>query len=181
MKRAEKEVLRAGLESYHIGAIARARMVLEDTRRTMHGLRSEEKLVYGVLSDWNSFYGLARAQVMVLRRAKLTLEAVSLQNRVDETLMAVFDDRNEEERAREHGRLAEIERGLRKAGEKQWNDAGRVINDNDPRWSAVNDDTQVRWIDENKSTYTTWGALDRNARKTVDMLPNGHLVGGFPF
>jgi hypothetical protein len=186
MKAAEKEVLRAGLLHYQVAKLEREKVTLQSLRQSMHEERKgKQKSWMWALMDWQAFYDLAKTQVLVVRRARLTLEAVSLQRRVDETLMAVFDDPEEEERAREHGRLAEIEGALETAGHEQWTVrntlTGKVINSNDPRWSAVGDETLVTWLNEGPPKTLRWSELDRNARKTVEMRPDGSLVGGFPF
>jgi len=48
--------------------------------------------------------------------------------------------------------------------------------ENDTRWKDVTDDTLVDFDGE----MTRWGDLMVQDRKTVDMLPDGRLVGGYP-
>jgi hypothetical protein len=47
--------------------------------------------------------------------------------------------------------------------------------EHDPRWSLVTDATLVEFEGE----MTTWGDLMLADRKTVEMLPDGRLVGGY--
>ena len=49
--------------------------------------------------------------------------------------------------------------------------------ENDLRWRLVTDDTPVCFDGE----LCRWGDLMLADRKTVDMLPDGRLVGGYPF
>lgn len=48
--------------------------------------------------------------------------------------------------------------------------------ENDERWLSVTDDTAVEFDGE----FCRWGELMLQDRKTVDMLANGRLVGGYP-
>ena len=47
----------------------------------------------------------------------------------------------------------------------------------DPRWSEITDETPVEFDGE----ICAWGDLILADRKTVDMLEDGRLIGGYPF
>lgn len=158
MRRAEKQVLKAGLVHYLQAEVRRHVLVLQQTRATWWRLRQRRTSIQdkGTL-DPHSYPGLIKAQITVLRRARLALEAAETWNQLrTQCLVISAPTRNGE---------------------------GRRINDNDPRWSSVTDDSIVMWDnnDEGPLEETRWGDLMLTDRKTVEMGADGVLRGGYPF
>ena len=72
--------------------------------------------------------------------------------------------------------ISHLREGARE-GESRVHHAAKIAQSNDPRWSLVTDDTLVDFDGE----MSRWGDLMVQDRKTVDMLEDGRLVGGYPF
>lgn len=78
MKRAEREVLRAGMVSYVEHMLARQVDSLHELRKSMHGKKSGKEGWSGILLDWETFYSLAKTQIMAIRRTQVILEAITV-------------------------------------------------------------------------------------------------------
>lgn len=158
MKRAEKQVLKAGLVNYMQAQVRIQTRILHDLRATWWRLRQRKLSIQdmGTL-DPGSYPGRIKSQITLVRRARLALEAAETWNQLrTQCLVISAPTRNGE---------------------------GRLINDNDPRWSSVTDDSIVLW-DNNDSgplEETRWGDLMLTDRKTVEMGADGVLRGGYPF
>lgn len=203
MKPAEKEVLKAGLVNHLTAMVRREIRILEQVRREMHLLRSQKPSARPVtLTDWEGYKGIVNAQIMVIRRTKIALEAAEAWHQLRTNLLVISSPapacRNCGYERHEHDpksgtclkgatgedatgyepttRLDEIERELREAGQRQWD------SDNDPRWKDVNDDTIVMWDRDGQTPEPCrWGGLMQADRKTVEMHEDGTLHGGYPF
>jgi hypothetical protein len=150
VRRAEKQALKAGLVHHLEAEVRKHTRVLEHMRWTRkrhqaggHGARS--------------YYNLIKAQIIVLRRTRLALEAGEAWNQLRMECMVISAPAR--------------------------NGEGRRINDNDPRWSSVTDDSIVMWDnnDDEPPEETRWGDLLLTDRKTVEMGADGVLRGGYPF
>ena len=143
MRRAEKDTIKAGMVAHLTGLVQRHTIVLQDMRHHMHRLRGTKKSGnWASLTDWEGYYGLTKAQIVVLRRARHTLDAMKLADMVEEAIMAVFDDPKEK-------RLAEIEGALLEAGLSEWdkitcNHEKEIITDS--KSGAPADTSIIEWF-----------------------------------
>jgi hypothetical protein len=157
VKRAEKQVLKAGLVNYMTSEVRRQERCLGYLRTAMHAQRHPvPSRRPASLTDWHGYHGLAQTQVLIIRRARLALEAAELWNQMRTQCLVISSPKLTE--------------------------GGRRVNENDPRWSAVTDDSIVEWDDgDGHKSQERWGDLMLTDRKTVEMAPDGRLVGGYPF
>lgn len=177
MKRAQKEVLKAGLVNYLAAKVRENERSLRNLRESMHEARSGKKTWSLTYFDWETFYSLATTQVLVIRRYRLALEAAETWWKLYSSCLVISAPR--------HGGLMRFEQQVaslpptvrKQLVEGTWDEQA------DPRWHDVNDDTIVWWNnnDGKPAERTRFGDLMMQDRKTVEMAPDGTLHGGYPF